>query len=114
MPRKYDESVKKKLIKGLSQGAIISPILYNIYTREIDKEINKTKTNTRMIQFADDIATLTRGPNMGENKKRLEETLQIVERNLGKIKLEIFKEKTNCRFRRQGGMERRPSQLEDI
>lgn len=72
----YDEPVKRNLNKGLPQAAIISPILYNIYTRDIENQI--IKPNTWMLQYADDITIFIKGTSLKENKANIENALQKI------------------------------------
>lgn len=42
--------------KGLPQGSVLSPLLYTIYTRKIDNQIENP---SKILQLADDIVIYT-------------------------------------------------------
>ena len=56
--------------KGLPQGAILSPILYNIYTTDVTENIKGE--NIRILQYADDIVFYTSSNAMGINERKNE------------------------------------------
>ena len=72
-----DEKSKAKIKKGVRQGCVLSPMIFNLYIEEAIKEFkNKIDTGIQiqgqkiaMLRFADDVALL------GSNKKELEDTL---------------------------------------
>ena len=53
----YDDPVERTQRKGLPQGAILSPILHNIYTAEV--AVGVKGEHIRVLQYADDIIFYT-------------------------------------------------------
>lgn len=49
--------------KGLPQGSVLSPLLYNIYTSDLDQAINQ---HCNVLQYADDIAIYTQNKNIDQ------------------------------------------------
>lgn len=56
----------EKVFKGLMQGATLSPLLYNLYTSELNKYI---RSDVKILQFADDILiySVNRNVNIASN-----------------------------------------------
>lgn len=86
--------------RGVPQGGVISPLIANIYLNELDQGLEQLKEDTttggythiEYARFADDVVVLVNGlwrydSLVGEAKRRIE-----VE--LGKIEVEINREKT--------------------
>ena len=92
-----DEEREAKIRKGVRQGCVLSPMIFNLYIEEAIKEF-KDKIDTgieiqgqkiAMLRFADDIALL------GNNKIELEEALNGINQILiEEIKMKINKNKT--------------------
>uniref|UniRef100_A0ABD2WKN0 Reverse transcriptase domain-containing protein n=1 Tax=Trichogramma kaykai TaxID=54128 RepID=A0ABD2WKN0_9HYME len=59
------EIIQKKVDKGLPQGSVLSPLLYSIYTRKVDKIISKP---ILILQFADDIVIYNSNPSTCEDQ----------------------------------------------
>lgn len=72
--------------KGIPQGAVISPLLCNIYLDQLDRSLDKH--NLPFVRFADDFMVFTR------KQQQAEKALKIVEKTLGKLKLQLQMEKT--------------------
>lgn len=89
---KDDDTIELMVRKGLPQGAILSPILYDLYTVEITKNLPE---NIKVVQFADDVALYVSGLDRDKNKKDLQEALRIVDKNLNNIGLQIEPKKTS-------------------
>ena len=64
--------VKKIVIKrGVPQGSVIAPLLFNFYIRNLDKNIGRCAN----LQFADDCAITYASPNSEDIIKNLQEGL---------------------------------------
>jgi len=71
---------------GLPQGAVISPILANLYLDNFDEQISKS--GLKLVRFADDFIILTK------SKPAAAEALKISAQLLSEVKLELNAEKT--------------------
>jgi hypothetical protein len=83
--------MKFNVCKGLPQGDVLSPELFNMYTATIH---NLNGVNVKILQYADDIVIFSKNKNKSElviNSQRLVNTL--IE-NLANLKLKINAEKT--------------------
>src|SRR4029077_8230552 len=66
---------KQKLLKtGVSQGGVLSPILFNIYTSDIPTAPNQVQIES----YADDITTLTSHNKIKEAENRLQPYLNDI------------------------------------
>lgn len=72
--------------KGVPQGAVVSPLLANIYLDEFDKTISKT--DWKLVRYADDFVVLTRSFD------EVVEAYSRVGAILGSIGLSLHPEKT--------------------
>lgn len=79
--------------KGLPQGAILSPLLYTIYTKELNDLIDH---NTFLLQYADDIVLYTSGSSLSIIRNRINSKLKKLEKVLDRLKLEISIEKSQA------------------
>ena len=91
--KSYANPVSGIQMKGLPQGAILSPILYNIYTADITRNVDWQHVN--VLQYADDILIYTTSNAKDRNTRILEKTIETVVDNLNDIKLDIAEGKTN-------------------
>lgn len=86
------EGVEKwRPVKGTPQGAVLSPLLANIYLNPLDKEI--TESGYRMVRYADDFVILC------DSEQEAQQALKEIEQWLSRNKLELNKNKTrigNC------------------
>lgn len=87
-----DKIITRTVNKGLPQGGVLSPTLYNIYTSEITKEIEK---EVAVIQYADDIALYYSNKSLNKCKKKIEQAIDLLYNNLGKLGLDLEPSKTN-------------------
>ncbi|MHB8579662.1 MAG: CRISPR-associated endonuclease Cas1, partial [Ignavibacteriaceae bacterium] len=71
--------------RGLPQGAVISPVLANLFLDEFDEMLEK---NFKLIRYADDIVILCR------SKSEIENAIETAKNTLEKLHLELNKDKT--------------------
>lgn len=81
--------------KGLPQGGVLSPLLYALYTKDIGNNINP---QTKVIQYADDIAIIVREDNRVLLKERLVAAISQIDKNMMELGLELEHDKTNFGF----------------
>lgn len=82
--------------RGLPQGSVLSPLLYNIYVAEIQECCSD---NCSLIQYADDIAILCNGKNIDFGKAQVELTIKNIKKKLDALGLSLPVEKTKfCIF----------------
>lgn len=72
--------------KGLPQGAVISPILANVYLDDFDEIIGET--NLKLVRYADDFLVL------GRSQKQVIQAKEEVDRILQDLGLQLHPEKT--------------------
>lgn len=72
--------------KGLPQGAVISPLLANLYLDRFDEEMGKSKY--KLVRYADDFLVLCKA------KSDAQEALELVSNILSNLGLRLNKEKT--------------------
>lgn len=85
------DKIYRKVWKGLPQGAVLSPVLYSIYTRDIVSEI---KEGVQVRQFADDIAIYTDMKDTEKAKEKIEKSVETVMNKLRQLGLDLQPEKT--------------------
>ena len=86
--------------KGVPQGGVISPLLANIYLNGLDKALEALKSratkgtyvNMQYARFADDMVVLVN--RFDYDKWIVQEAMRTIESELGKIEIEVNKEKT--------------------
>ena len=72
--------------RGISQGAILSPLFCNLYLHEFDTAL--TKANIPFVRFADDFLLFTNSQEQAQQAK------DFAEKKLNKLGLEIHPQKT--------------------
>lgn len=77
--------------RGLPQGAILSPILYNIYTRNIEKMAGPLMN---IVQYADDICLYISSPSAENNNRLLLGSLNRISNLLQNYGLQLSAEKS--------------------
>lgn len=90
--RRYDKQIEGKQWRGLPQGAILSPILYNIYTADL--ALGVKDEHVKMLQYADDVVIFTTSNARHFNIERIRNAGEKLIKNLKEIKLDIAEEKT--------------------
>ena len=107
--RSYAEPKSGIQKKGLPQGAIMSPTLYNIYTADVTNNIDRQRVN--ILQYADDIVVYATSNAEELNVRTLEKAVKKIVENLNEIKLDIAESKTKMvnfsqknRTARRGGI----------
>lgn len=72
--------------QGLPQGAVISPMLANLYLDSFDEAI--ASEGFRLVRYADDFVVLCKSPEEAQRAR------DVVEREVARLKLELAGEKT--------------------
>lgn len=75
----------------MSQGGILSPLLYVVYTKNLGKGMDK---ELQMLQYADDIIIYNMGNGRKEQRKKLEEGIKVLGKRLRELNLDIEPKKT--------------------
>ncbi|XP_070511881.1 uncharacterized protein [Cardiocondyla obscurior] len=88
-----DKTFKKTVYKGLPQGAVLSPLLYNIYTRDISSSIPQ---DVKCVQFANDIAIWCRDSKLHKCIEHMESTMDLINVEINKLGLSLQPNKTNA------------------
>jgi len=70
-----------RLSKGIPQGAVISPLLANLFLDQLDEEL--MEQGFKLVRFADDFLILCKTP------EKAKEALETVDRILEKLSLEL-------------------------
>ncbi|XP_043514066.1 uncharacterized protein LOC122530817 [Frieseomelitta varia] len=81
----------RKVFKGLSQGGVLSPLLYLIYVNDIIVSLNPF---IQISQFANDIAIYCPVTIPSKSKRTLEKTITILGANFDHLGLSLALEKT--------------------
>ncbi len=75
----FDEERQKlkEIETGISQGSLISPILFLIYIRFLFPKIRAKIDDLHASSYIDDVALYVEGKNIKENAKKLEKAAKI-------------------------------------
>lgn len=86
----------RKGSRGVPQGSVLSPLLFNVYISRVHLNLNK---NTHILAYADDIVIFTRDKNIFKLSQTLDSDLDSLKENLSKLDLKISSSKTKwCIF----------------
>lgn len=86
-----EETIIRNVYKGLPQGAVVSPILYDIYTNNITNNIEQ---QVNQMQFADDIAIYVTKKTFGERSEHVKRAVERLKEELAEIGLDLQPKKT--------------------
>lgn len=78
--------------KGLAEGSILSPILFNIYVAEV---LDKLSNNTQFASFADDFVVYSTHDDFEVALKEIEISIKNIDNWLREINLELSGEKSH-------------------
>jgi len=87
-----DTIINKLISDGLPQGDVLSPSLFNIYTKDIHDKINRL--GIQIIQYADDFAIITQSHSHHILQTKMQEIMKQFSDITDELKLEINTEKT--------------------
>lgn len=79
--------------KGLAQGSTLSPLLFNIYTIQIEQCLNN---EIRMIQYADDVLIYMSSQNNIDLLTKMQDMLNTLHHNYQSLGLDISPNKSEC------------------
>lgn len=96
-----NETVQRIVTRGLPRGAVLSPVLYDLYTCDIMHNIEDI---IQKVEFADDITIYISSDNRLSNKQNIEIAVNIIRNNLIELGLELEPKKTVLvEFSKHGG-----------
>ena len=81
------------LTKGIGQGTILAPLLFSIYTQEIE---SCTTPGVKILQYADDVVIYTSSQSILTNENRLKDTLSNLNTILNNLGLSLELDKTKA------------------
>lgn len=88
------------MFRGLPQGSVLSPILFDVYTSDLER-LNSPECT--IIQYADDVAVLSNASSLEKGIGVLEKSMMEVDSALSSLGLTLAPEKCIlCVFRRHG------------
>ena len=74
-----DEKIQRKLKKGIPQGSVLSPLLWNTFYDEIASIVTKTHAPATPILFADDLAVTLTIDDVKDRKKAQKTMNEIID-----------------------------------
>lgn len=77
--------------KGLAQGSSLSPLLYNIYTRKIEQNLN---CRVKILQYADDVVVYSSGLDKYRIQNDIQATIDLLHQRYNSLGLDISPSKT--------------------
>lgn len=86
------ENLMRKIWKGLPQGSVLSPLLFNIYTYDLGRQVNSW---VRFLQYADDLVLYTNSKNIKNCEVNLNKSLYQLNSWLCDIGLSLSPMKSN-------------------
>ena len=87
------DPISRSVFKGLPQGSVLSPILYNLYTRGVEDVV---LGHCRILQYADDVVIYDSSPNLSATIQRISEALEALEEHLNNAGLAISPPKSSA------------------
>lgn len=94
----YSENKRQSIIssKGLPQGSVLSPILFNIFTSSIHQLTNNFKNKVELLQYADDFSIIISDRNIEKLFSTANLFLNSLNQALNNLNLHLNGEK--CKF----------------
>lgn len=105
------ERAECRMTRGVVQGSVLGPHLFIIAVNDAIRQIEgrgKRKRNLKVVVFADDITLIINGNTIKETEQILAQELNELEHRLGKLGLELAKEKTEVML---GGVARGTAEI---
>lgn len=88
-----------KITGGIPQGSCLSPLLFNLYTKDLhDLEDN----NTTVVQYADDFLILSYSKDFDEAENNLNQKVKRFEELCGERNLSLNPDKTSTMYLAKG------------
>ncbi|KAK9882936.1 hypothetical protein WA026_023864 [Henosepilachna vigintioctopunctata] len=84
----------KQMNRGLPQGSPISPVLFNLFVKDITNLIRST--GVQILQYADDTTVISTGSTIDSAHKKMSETLQLIEEWIQEKGLQISPNKSKA------------------
>ncbi|XP_077277527.1 uncharacterized protein LOC143905805 isoform X2 [Temnothorax americanus] len=98
------EYVDRLVYGGLPQGAVLSPIMYSLFTQGLCAELPE---GVEAVEFADDIGLYVSGISRRKNRDLLERAVNVIAERLKRIGLDLEPKKTVLvEFSRSGYVDR--------